>query len=184
MKTPLRTLLATTLAFAFAFGGPAQASFLSAAAVAAPAPAAAPAEADAAVLAQMTQAVRDGRFGAAFKRGLRTVPPGELRNRVLALDDNIIGGVFARIAARRFTIGEATAIAAFYASPEGRVLTEAQLADPLTPPPTPPAAQREAIATFFSSETGRKFNAVLADEALIEELQLALAFIAGPEARK
>lgn len=144
--------------------------------------AAVPAEPDAAVLAQLTQAVRDGRFGVAYKRGLRTSPPGALRDGILALEDDIIGGVFARIAARRFTIAEATAIAAFYASPQGRALTEAQLAAPTAPAPAVAASDREAIAAFFASPTGRKFNAVLGDAAVRQEMQMALVFIAGPDA--
>ena len=143
-------------------------------------PAGAPAQPDPAVLAQLEQATRDGRFGAAYKRGLRSAPPGDIRDRVLALDDDIVGGVFARIAARRFDLVEATAIAAFYASPDGRALTEAQLADPLGPKPTVTPEQRKSIAAFFASPTGAKFNALLSDAAVREELQLALAFIAGP----
>ena len=142
--------------------------------------AAAPAQPDPAVLAQLEQATRDGRFGAAYKRGLRSAPPGDIRDRVLALDDDIVGGVFARIAARRFDLVEATAIAAFYASPDGRALTRSQLADPLGPKPTVTPEQRKSIAAFFASPTGAKFNALLSDAAVREELQLALAFIAGP----
>ena len=140
----------------------------------------APAQPDPAVLAQLEQATRDGRFGAAYKRGLRSAPPGDIRDRVLALDDDIVGGVFARIAARRFDLVEATAIAAFYASPDGRALTRSQLADPLGPKPTVTPEQRKSIAAFFASPTGAKFNALLSDAAVREELQLALAFIAGP----
>ena len=142
--------------------------------------AAAPAQPDPAVLAQVEQATRDGRFGAAYKRGLRSTPPGDIRDRVLALDDGIVSGVFARIAARHFDLVEATAIAAFYASPDGRALTGAQLADPLGPKPTVTPEQRKAIEAFFASPTGAKFNALLSDAAVREELQLALAFVAGP----
>ena len=150
---------------------------------AAPAPALAERAADApdpAVLAQLEQAARDGRFGAAYKRGLRSAPPGDIRDRVLALDDDLVGGVFARIAARRLDLVEATAIAAFYASPDGRALTAAQLADPLGEKPTVSPEQRKVITAFFASPTGAKFNALLSDAAFLEELQLALAFIAGP----
>jgi hypothetical protein len=141
---------------------------------------AAAAEPDAAVLASLTQAVRDGRFGTAFKRGVRASPASPARDRVLALEDDIVGDVFARIIARRFDRAEATAIAAFYASPEGRALTEAQLAadgSSLDP------EQRKAIAAFFSSPAGRKFNTVVDDAAVREELQVSLAFIAGPAAK-
>ena len=41
-------------------------------------------------------------------------------------------------------------------------------------------AQLAAIAAFFASPTGAKFNALLSDAAFRDELQLALAFIAGP----
>ena len=140
----------------------------------------APAQPDPAVLAQLEQVARDGRFGAAYKRGLRSAPPGDTRDRVLALDDDIVSGVFARIAARRFDLVEATAIAAFYASPDGRALTEAQLAEPSGPRPSVSPTQRAAIAAFFASPTGAKFNALLSDAAFRDELQLALAFIAGP----
>ncbi len=181
MKT---SLFASILLVSFAAAGTSGAATsppeVPAASVAAPATGA-PAEPDAAVLAQLGQAVRDGRFGAAYKQGLRSSPPGPMRDRILALDDEIIGGVFARIAAPRFTIVEATAIAAFYASPPGRALTDAQLADPLGPPVAMEASHRAPIEAFFASETGRKFNAVVADPAVREEMQLALVFIAGPD---
>jgi hypothetical protein len=176
-------LLASALVLAIAFGGPAHASAASVSALGSPASTvAAPAEPDAAVLAQMAQAAHDGRFGAAYKRGLRSSPQSDLRDRVLALDDDIVDGVFARIAARRFDLAEATAIAAFYASPAGRTLTEAQLADPQGPPPEVAPAQRETIEAFFAGDTGRKFNSMLSDPAMREELQLALVFVAGPGA--
>lgn len=138
-----------------------------------------PAEPDAAVLAQLTQAVRDGRFGAAYKQGLKASPASPVRDRVLALGDDIVGGVFARIAARHLDLAEATAIAVFYSSPDGRALTAAQLSAGGSASSIGPD-QREAIAAFFAGTAGRKFNALLADPAVREELQLALAFIAGP----
>ena len=141
--------------------------------------AAATPEPDSAVLAQLTQAVRDGRFGAAYKRGLKASPASPTRDRVLALEDDIVAGVFARIAARRLDLAEATAVAAFYASPDGQALTAAQLSADGSASSIAPA-QREAIAAFFASPPGRKFNALLADPAVRGELQLALAFIAGP----
>ncbi len=136
-------------------------------------------EPDAAVLAQLTQAVRDGRFGAAYKRGLKASPASPTRDRVLALEDDIVAGVFARIAARRLDLAEATAVATFYASPDGQALTSAQLSADGSASSIAPA-QRDAIAAFFASPPGRKFNALLADPAVRGELQLALAFIAGP----
>ena len=80
--------------------------------------------------------------------------------------------------ARLVPLAFLAAIADFYASDAGTALTAAQLADPGATPPTP--AQREAIAAFFASPTGAKFNALLSDAAVREELQLALAFVAGP----
>ena len=181
ISLPLVPLLAAALAAGVAFPSTAVAAALaSTTAAGASAMPDAPDAPDPAVLAQLEQATRDGRFGAAYKRGLRSTPPGDIRDRVLALDDDIVSGVFARIAARRFDLVEATAIAAFYASPDGRALTEAQLAEPSGPRPSVSPTQRAAIAAFFASPTGAKFNALLSDAAFRDELQLALAFIAGP----
>ena len=172
--------IVSTLFVALALPGHADAATTRASAEPAAAAAATTAEPDAAVLAPLTQAVRDGRFGTAFKRGLRASPASATRDRVLALEDDLVGDVFARIIARRFDRAEATAIAAFYASPEGRALTQAQLAADGS---SLDAEQRKAIAAFFSSPAGRKFNAVLDDAAVRGELQVSLAFIAGPAAK-
>jgi hypothetical protein len=151
-----------------------------AAATAKPAPAAAAAEPHPIVLARMQDAARSGRFAEAYKRGLRNAPPGAVRDRVLALDDDLVADVFARILARRFDVAEATAIAAFYASADGQALTAAQLSPPEAPAPKVDPAQRKRIEAFFAADPGRRFNAVLAEKATVDELQLALAFIAGP----
>jgi hypothetical protein len=144
-----------------------------------PPAAAAMKEPDPATLAQMERIASEGRFGAAFKRALKNAPAGPIRDRVLALDDEIVEGVFARVAARRLTVADARAVSAFYASPAGQALTAAQLAD--GPAPLAPE-HREAIAAFFATPAGRRFDALLADPGLRGELQLALAFIAGPAA--
>ena len=160
ISLPLVPLLAAALAAGVAFPSTAVAAALaSTTAAGASAMPDAPDAPDPAVLAQLEQATRDG---------LRSAPPGDIRDRVLALDDDIVGGVFARIAARRFDLVEATAIAAFYASPDGRALTRSQLADPLGPKPTVTPEQRKSIAAFFASPTGAKFNALLSDAAVRE----------------
>ena len=138
------------------------------------------AEPDPVVLARMQDAARAGRFAEAFKRGLRASPASTLRDRVLALEDAIVVDVFARTLARRFDVAEATTIAAFYASADGQALTAAQLADASSPPPPLAAEQRARIEAFFAVDPGKRFNAVLADKETMGELQLALAFIAGP----
>ena len=153
-------------------------------AAAASAPAAAPraqqVEPDPVVLARMQDTARAGRFAAMYKRGLRASPASPLRDRVLALDDDIVAGVFARILARHFDVAGATAIAAFYASSDGEALTKAQLAEPGAPPPAIDAEQRARIEKFFAADPGKRFNALLGEKATQDELQLALAFIAGP----
>jgi hypothetical protein len=171
MRPILFLLLSIFLA---AIGAPA------AAATAPAAPAAAPAEPDPIVLARMHDIARAGRFAEAYKRGLRASPASPLRDRVLALDDAIVEGVFARTLAPRFDIADATAIAAFYASADGIALTAAQLATPDAPAPKIDAEQRARIEAFFAKDPGRRFNAALAEKAVLNELQLALAFIAGP----
>lgn len=172
MKT---IFLALIVLLAGAFAAPV------AAATAPPAPAAAaPAEPNPVVLERMQEAARSGRFAEAYKRSVRMSPPGGMRDRVLALDDNMIADVFARILARKLEIAEATAVAAFYASSDGQALTNAQLSDPSAPPPAIDPEQRKRIEAFFAADAGRKFNALMADKATVEELQLALAFIAGP----
>src|SRR5687768_15274767 len=124
----MKTLLLAILLFFVAglVAGPVAA----ATAPAARATVSAKAEPDPVVLARMQEAARAGRFADAYRRGLRASPASPLRDRVLALDDAIVEDVFARILARRFDVAEATAIAAFYASPDGEALTAAQLAAP------------------------------------------------------
>lgn len=155
----------------------------SVAAAPAPAPAAAPraqqVEPDPVVMARMQDAARAGRFAVAYKRGLRASPASPLRDRVLALEDDIVADVFARILARHFDVAEATAIAAFYASPDGEALTKAQLADAGAAPAIG-AGQRARIEAFFAADPGKRFNRLLGEKATQDELQLALAFIAGP----
>lgn len=173
MKTT--TLLsATVLAAALAAGGAAHAAEPASPLARA---AATMKEPDPATLAQMARIANEGRFGAAFKRGLKAAPAGAIRDRVMALDDDIVEGVFARVAARRLTVAEAKEVAAFYASPAGQALTEAQLADA---PVALSEEHRKAIVAFFATPAGRRFEAVLGDPSLREELVVALAFIAGP----